>query len=79
MCRQLSLKKFLLVICKLFRLFVNTFTASHKFSLLNRDKLRQPIQTQLSKKQKALSYIFCAFLKVIKNFPDFQKKGDPDS
>ena len=58
MCRQLSLKKFLLVICKLFRLFVNTFTASHKFSLLNRDKLRQPIQTQLSKKETLIADVF---------------------
>ena len=43
-------KKSLLVICKIFGLFVNTLTLSHKFSLLNRDKLTQQIQLQLSKK-----------------------------
>ena len=32
-------------------------------SLLNRDKLRQPIQMQLSKKQKAFSEFSAAFLK----------------
>ena len=48
-------KKCLLVICKIFWLFVNTLTTGHKFSLLNRDKLTQPIQMQLSKKQNAFS------------------------
>ena len=38
--RQLSWKKCLLVICKIFRLVVNTFTASHRFPLINRDKFR---------------------------------------
>ena len=31
---------------------VNTFTADDKYSLLKRDNLTQPIQMQLSKKQK---------------------------
>ena len=44
-------------------LFVNRLAAGHKFSLLNRDKLRQPIQMQLSKKQKAFSQYFSGFLK----------------
>ena len=34
------------------RLFVHTFTAYDKYSLLNRDNLKQPIQMQLSQKEK---------------------------
>ena len=34
------------------RLFVNTLTANEKYCLLNRDNLMQPIQMQLSQKQK---------------------------
>ena len=34
-----SRKKYLLVICKVLRLFVNTLTANDKYSLLNRDNL----------------------------------------
>ena len=47
---KFSWKKSLLVICKIFGLFVNTLTANCKDSLFNRDNLRQPIQMQLSKK-----------------------------
>ena len=61
--RKLTWKKSLLVICKIFGLFVNTLTAGHKFFLLNRDKLTQSIQIQLSKKQKAFYQLFVAFLK----------------
>ena len=50
--RILSLKKSLLVICKILRLFFNTFTADDKYSLLNRDNLMPPIQMILSQKQK---------------------------
>ena len=43
-------------------LFVNTLTANDKYSHLNRDNLRQPIQMQLSIKLKSFFEIFCAFL-----------------
>ena len=36
----------------------NTVTAVYKYSLLNRDNLTQPIQMQLSKKQKNFSEFF---------------------
>ena len=39
----------LLVICEI---FVNTLTPDDKYSLRNSEPLLQPIQTQLSKKQK---------------------------
>ena len=48
--RQLNLRKTLLVIFKLFGMFVNIFSVDGKYSLLNRDNLRQPIQMQLSRK-----------------------------
>ena len=77
--RQLTFKKFLLVICKISRLFPNTLSADGKYSLLNRDSLTQPIQMQLSQKQKTFSEFFCAFLKSSLNFEHFQKKDDSDS
>ena len=50
--RELGRKKPLLVICKILRLLINTFTADGKYSLLNRDKLTQPVHMKLSQKQK---------------------------
>ena len=77
--RQLSYKKSLLVICKISRLFPNTLSADGKYSLLNRDNLTQPIQMQLSRKQKTFSEFFFAFLKSSLNFEHFQKKYDSHS
>ena len=73
--RQLTFKKFLLVICKISRLFPNTLSADGKYSLLNRDNLTQPIQMQVSRKQKTFSEFFAAFLQSPLNFEHFQKKG----
>ena len=47
----MSQKKSHLVICKMLRLVVNTFTADEKYSLLNRSNLTQPIHMQLSQKK----------------------------
>ena len=58
---QLTCKKSLLRTCKISRYFPNTLTADNKFSLLKGDNLRQPIQMQLSRKQKIFSDIFSAF------------------
>ena len=66
--RQLTFKKFLLVICKISRLFPKTLSAHAKYSLLNREDLTQPIQMQLSGKQKTFSQFFAAFLKSRLNF-----------
>ena len=60
---QLTSKKFMLVICKISRLFPKTLSPDGKYSLLNRDNLTQPIQMQLSRKQKSFSDFFSAFLK----------------
>ena len=47
--------------------------------MLNRDNLPQPIQMQLSEKQKTFSEFFFAVLKSILNFKHFPKKDDPRS
>ena len=60
-------------------MFVNTLTADDKYSLLNRDNLRQPIWTTLSQKQKAFSEFFLAFSKSTLNFEHCQQKDDPHS
>ena len=60
-------------------MFVNTLSADDKYSFLNRDNLTQPIQMQLSQKQKSFSEFFCAFLKSSLNFEHFQKKHDSHS
>ena len=54
-CEGNKIGKNLLVVCKILGLFVKTLSVCRKFSLLNRDKLRQSIQMQLCKKQKAFS------------------------
>ena len=56
------------------RLFVNTLTVDEKHFLLYTDNLTQPIQIQLSQKQKAFSEYFLAFLKSILNFKHLPKK-----
>ena len=58
---QLSWKKSLIVICKILGLFLNTLTLRHKYFLLNRDKLKQSIQMQLSLTKKPFSNFFCVF------------------
>ena len=60
-------------------MFVKTLTADDKYSLLNRNNLRQPIRTPLSQKHKAFSQFFLAFSKSILNFGHVRKKDDPHS
>ena len=42
----------LLVICEMLGLFVNTLNSDEMYYLLNSENMQQPIQMQLSKKQK---------------------------
>ena len=49
--------------CKILGLFVITLTADDKYSLLNRDNLRQPIEMHSSKTQRTFSKFVCTFLK----------------
>ena len=62
----------MLVICKGIRLFVKTFPAAHKCFLLHRDNLREPIEMQLSQKQRFISEFVSAFLQSRLNFEHFQ-------
>ena len=64
---------------KILILFVDTLTFDDKHYLPNRDNLTQPIQMQLSQKQKTFSEFFFAFLKSILNFKHLPKKDDPHS
>ena len=54
-------------------------TVNDKHYLLDRDNLTEPIQMQLSQKQKTFSEFFFAFLKSILNFKHLPKKDDPRS
>ena len=60
-------------------MFFNTLTVDDKHYLLNKDKVTEPIQAQLSQKLKAFSEIFFAFLKSILKFKDLPKTDDPNS
>ena len=64
---------------KRFRLFVNTFSADDQYSLLSGDNLLEPIQMDLSHKQKTFSGFFLAFFNSTTNFENSQKKDDPHS
>ena len=77
--RQLACKSSLLLTCKILRLFPNTPTADGKYSFPNRDNLTQPIQMQVSRKQKMFSQFFSAILNSNLNFKRFQKKKKNDS
>ena len=57
----MSLKKSLLVICKILRLFADTLTAYDKYYVLNTEYLTRAIPMQLSQEEKILSEISCAF------------------
>ena len=67
------------MIQKILRIFVNTLTLEDKHHLLNRDNLMQPIQMELSQKQKAFSGFFFTILKSLLNFKNLSKKHDPYS
>ena len=66
----------LLVIPEILGLLVNTLTPDGKNFLLNIESLPQPIQLQLSMKQKPFSQFFAAFLKFTSNFKYFEQKDD---
>ena len=59
---------------KTLTLFVKTWTANDKYSLVSRDNLMQRNQMHLSQKQKTVSQFFCAFLKLTSNSEHSQKR-----
>ena len=72
--RQLGWKNCLLVICKVLRMFVKILTADGKYSLLNRDNLRQPIRWKNFRKKNHFLNFFSTFLKCRLNCEHFQKE-----
>ena len=60
-------------------MFVKTSTVDVKHYMLNRENFTQPIQIQLSQKQKTFSEFYFAFLKSILNFKHLPTKDDPHS
>ena len=64
------------MIHEILRLFFNILTVNDKHYLLNRDNLSQPIQIQLSGKQKTFSEFYFSFLKSLLNFKHWTKKDD---
>ena len=77
--RKFSWKKPLSLISKILGPFVNTLTLDDIYSLLNSDDITQPIQIQLSKKQRTFSELFYKFLKDWLNFEHFEKHDDDHS
>ena len=67
------------MINKILKVFFNALTVHNKHYLLNRDKLTQPIQQELSQKQKDFTQFFFAFLNSLLNFKHLPKKDDPHS
>ena len=72
--REFGGTKFLLVIWKSLRLFVNTMSAVDKCSLPNRDNLIQPIHMQLSQKLKTFSRSFNVFSNLGQDLKIFKKR-----
>ena len=62
--------------CKTLTLFVNTFTAYDQYTVLNREYSKDPIEMQLSQKQKTFSECLSAFLKSTLNIKHIQKIDD---
>ena len=62
------------MICKILGPLVNALTVGDKYSLLNGDILKPPIQMQLSQKENFFSQFLSAFLKSRSNLEHFQEK-----
>ena len=71
--KVIDLQKSLLDTWIFFRLFLNTWTADDKYSLISKDKWMQTIQMHLSQKQKIFSDFFSASFESAINFEQFQK------
>ena len=65
-----------LVTCEILVLFLNTLTADDKYSLCNSKNWHQPIQMQLSKKQRNISAYFHQYMKCRWNVGIFWKNKD---
>ena len=60
--------------CEVLAHLVNPLAADEKYPVLNKNKLKIPIQMTLSQKKKTFSRVFSEFLKSRLNFGHFEKK-----
>ena len=72
--KVIELQKLILDTWIFFRLFLNTFTAKNKYSLISRDNWMQTIQMHLSQKQNVFSEFFSSFFESALNLEYFEKK-----
>ena len=72
--RQFFYKKYLLVRCKISKLFPNTLGADGKYSLIDRDNLSQRIQTNYVKNKKLFLNFFFRFWNLVTIWNVFKKK-----
>ena len=70
-------KKYLLVICRILRLFVLALTFVGKYYLLITDNLTQPIQIQISQKEKNFFWISFGIFEIYIKFWKFYEKRWP--
>ena len=73
---KLTRETSLLLIFQLLRVFLETLTVDHRYSLCYIWNLQVLHQIQWSKKLKTFRHFFFAFLKSSSNFEHFQKKDD---
>ena len=73
---KLTWETSLLLIFELLRVFIETLTADHRYSLSYIWNLQVLHQMSLSKKLKTFPEFFFAFLKSSSNFEHFEKKDD---
>ena len=72
------MEKSLLAIQKILGLLVHTLPTNGKYYLVNKNRLTQPIQMQILKKnKKKFDWFFSAFLKSRSNFEQFEEKRWP--
>ena len=64
---------------EIFRVFLNTLTAEHKYPVQYCQNLQLPIQMQLSEKRKTFSESFVTFQESTSNFKQFERKDDRHS
>ena len=74
LCGKWNRKMSLLVLSEILGLFINTMTVDDMYSFPNNENLPQPIQMQLSKKQKNFFSNFYSISKIYIKFWTFCKK-----
>ena len=73
--KVIELEKSPLVTWNVLRLFVNTLTVDHKYSLISKDNSMQTIQRHLFQNQNIFSEFFSSFFISTLNFEHFLKKS----